>query len=263
MDLRNRVVALLVGIGVLLLSILLAELMTIPVFFIDPAAVPIDPDNATRLGVMLVITLNFIGLGAGAAVYLYKTDRGWDWLDLHRPGKWDIVWMVGGTIITFIALIIVSILAFSIDADPPEQSTIMIIREDTVLIIFMLLTVWILNAPAEELLFRNVIQKRLYSAFSGVASVIIASLLFAGIHVLTFVLVGTSLIDVLVPILGIFIGSIVMGYAYWRTKNLWVPIVIHGLFNSIQISLLLLARILDIEEGDMAASAFYLLSVIG
>lgn len=252
MSISNRVVAVLVGAGVLLLSVFLQELATLPAILYDPA-VAFDPEAASRLGIMLMLPLNFIGLAFGGLVYLKVTNRGWDWLDLRRPGKMDVIWMIGGTVLILGSLIVVGMIAQFLEPDPPEQVLLLWLQDDVVLILFMIAVVWLLNAPAEEFVFRNVIQKRLYADFSGIGAILITSLLFAGIHVLTFVIVGQSIIDITIPILGIFIGSVIMGYAYLRTENLYVPIVIHALYNSFQMVILLITVVYDIDEEAMAA----------
>lgn len=255
--LTNRLRAVLVGFGIILLGIVLQQFATLPVFLIDAAAI-LDPENASRLGVMVLLPLNFIGLAAAGVVYMVITGRGWEWIDLPRPGKWDFVWMIGGTILTIVALIFVGIAAQAAEAQPPEQALMVLISEDVVLLLFMIAVVWLLNAPAEEFLFRNVVQKRLYDAYSGIGAVLITSVLFALIHILTFILVGVRLFDVFFPIFGIFIGSVVMGFAYLRTENLWVPIVIHAAFNSIQLIITLIVLVYDIDP-ETAANALALL----
>lgn len=260
MELRSRGRAVLVGIGVLLLGVILQQFAIIPALVVDPA-IAFDPAEATRLGVMILLPLNFIALGVAGVIYMRLADRGWEWIDLYRPGKRDIAWMVGGTILVLIGLILIGILAQALEIEPPEQALTVLIGEDAVLILFMIATVWLLNAPMEEFLFRNVIQKRLYDAFSGISAVIITSILFGFIHVFTLVVVGEGAIDVFIPILGIFIGSLVMGYAYLRTENLWVPIVIHGLYNSFQLVILLLTLVYDLDE-EATTAAISLLGIL-
>lgn len=261
MDLRERAVAMLVAVGVLLLALVLQQLAVIPAILADPA-LAFDPGESSRLGIMLFLPLNFIGLGMAALIYVRLAGKGWDWIDLGRPGRWDALWMVGGVVITLIALVVIGVFAQALDAEPPEQALMQLIQEDAVLILYMIAMVWLLNAPAEELVFRNVMQKRLYTAFSGVTAVVLTSLLFGVIHVLTFVFVGEELLDVFFPILGIFVGSLVMGYAYLRTENLLVPIVIHSLYNTFQLAILLIVLLYDIDTEASASSLAVVITLL-
>lgn len=47
----------------------------------------------------------------------------------------------------------------------------------------------------------------------------------------------------------IFLLSLALGYAYERTGNLWVPVVMHLVFNSVQTAFFLLSRLLLSREG--------------
>ncbi len=40
----------------------------------------------------------------------------------------------------------------------------------------------------------------------------------------------------------IFILSMCLGYAYDRTKNLWVPMIIHASFNAVSVAMFLYLR---------------------
>ena len=82
----------------------------------------------------------------------------------------------------------------------------------------------ILPALGEELLFRGVIQKYLYSIFAKPQiSVWVTAFLFSAIH-LQF--------EGFIPrfLLGLFLG-----YLYYWTKNLWLPIVAHFLNNAMML----------------------------
>lgn len=84
-------------------------------------------------------------------------------------------------------------------------------------------------APIEELLFRGAIQGRLRRAFGPTGAIVGASALFASVHVLNFTgPVGGGLAFAA----GIGVVSLLWGYLYERTRNLLVPILVHGLYNA-------------------------------
>jgi len=81
----------------------------------------------------------------------------------------------------------------------------------------------------EELLFRGLIQRELTKTFGWKWGLISASLLFMVMH-----LSWRSM-----PELGFtFLGGLLLGYIYYRTKSLIAPIVIHGVGNVVLVSVM-------------------------
>lgn len=89
-------------------------------------------------------------------------------------------------------------------------------------------------APAlEELIFRNGIQKLLALRTGPLPAIAITSTIFAVLHVPAYGGFGTPLAGLFLPLGIIFTGSVVFGTLYWRTQNIVVAIVSHGLFNGV------------------------------
>jgi membrane protease YdiL (CAAX protease family) len=106
----------------------------------------------------------------------------------------------------------------------------------------------VLLAPAfEEILFRGYVQTALLGSLWRIftppesvephpkrwqrwLAIIIASVAFAGVHPQFWMMPP------------IFFLSICLGYAYERTGNLWVTIVIHAMFNAASTALFLTTR---------------------
>ncbi|SFF94424.1 hypothetical protein SAMN04488063_0877 [Halopelagius inordinatus] len=86
-------------------------------------------------------------------------------------------------------------------------------------------------APAEEAFFRGVVQGRLRRAFGPIASVGVASVLFAAVHVFNYVSFDRP-VELLVPLAAIFAVSLVLGGLYETTENLAVPVAVHGAYNA-------------------------------
>jgi hypothetical protein len=86
----------------------------------------------------------------------------------------------------------------------------------------------VLVAPAEEFLFRGVIQTRLRKAFGPVGAVAGASLLFGSLHLANYV--GTIGPVIAGALLIACVGA-VFGILYERTGNLVVPVVAHAVYN--------------------------------
>ncbi len=74
----------------------------------------------------------------------------------------------------------------------------------------------------EELLFRGLLQRDLTKVLGWKWGIILASLVFAVMH-----LTWRSVPELIF----VFLASLVLGYLYYRTKSLVMPIVVHGIGN--------------------------------
>ena len=81
----------------------------------------------------------------------------------------------------------------------------------------------------EELLFRGLLQIDLMKVFGVKGGLILASLMFAVMH-----LTWRS-----VPELGfVFVAGLILGFLYWKTKNLALPTIVHGANNVMLVAVL-------------------------
>ena len=112
-----------------------------------------------------------------------------------------------------------------------------------VVIAFMFLVV----GPAEEILFRGVIQSRLRERFSPVLGIVLASAIFAAAHVTA--LVGASPGAIANTIAILFVPSIGFGVLYEYTGNVVVPTLLHGFHNSMVVLLIYAAAVGGTEEA--------------
>lgn len=99
-----------------------------------------------------------------------------------------------------------------------------------------LLVVWVaaLGPFAEELAFRNGIQKLLTYRTGPVLAILLTSTAFASLHVPAYGGLASG-VGLLPPLVTIFAGSAIFGTLYWRTDNVAVPTIAHGLFNAVGI----------------------------
>lgn len=77
-------------------------------------------------------------------------------------------------------------------------------------------------APGEELFWRGFIQKRLSNKFTPIFSILVASILYASVHIYS----GSFLL-----VLAAFISGLVWGYLYLRKKSMPLVIVSHIIFD--------------------------------
>jgi membrane protease YdiL (CAAX protease family) len=84
--------------------------------------------------------------------------------------------------------------------------------------------------PAEELIYRGLVQKSLYSDFSTQQAIGITSLIFALIHFPAYFTSTTT--NASVTISTVFILSLILGAVYTYTDNIIIPSLSHGLYNA-------------------------------
>ncbi|MFB6112715.1 MAG: lysostaphin resistance A-like protein [Halodesulfurarchaeum sp.] len=180
-----------------------------------------------------VVLLVAGALGLAAAAMIYVRTRGlalFDYVGFDVPSLRDLLWAfagyVGALSLVFFAGVILTILQIS--PDTANQAAVAGGKNPTLLLWLVPLS-FLVIAPGEELLFRGVVQGRLREAFRPRIAIPATAGLFAVIHY--FSLTGGSGAR-FIAISILFFPSLVFGLAYERTRNLLVPILIHGAYNS-------------------------------
>lgn len=224
---RSGATAFLAVIGVvgLLVTYLWTTVIAVPAYVVAGEV------TSTQLMVISQLGMAF-GMGTVAAVYIWWTDRDLAFVDLRVPSLRDVGWVVGGCLALFGALIAISILMTLTGVESASHGTTERAAENPEILLVLIPASILVIGPFEELLYRNVVQKSLYETFSRYGAVLVASVIFAGVHVLAY---GTAGPGAVLASLGLIFGlSLVLGTVYERTNNLLVPALIHGLYNAIQ-----------------------------
>lgn len=175
-----------------------------------------------------------------SVLYLQFTDYGTSFFDFKYPSIGEVGLGLGGAGILYIASrgIAATFKQFGItgsqhaivelakgkDAVPPEFFLLLVPM--SILII----------GPFEELIYRNIVQKSLYPAFGKKYGLVVASILFAGIHFPAY-LTGTPQ-AALVTLTSVLALAGILGGLYAYTENLVVPAIAHGFYNGLLFVLL-------------------------
>ena len=186
----------------------------------------------------MVLTYLSFALGLGSVAFGYLRFRGYDlsYIDLEVPTIRTVLWTVGGLIVLFGILVGGSWLMNVAGVEAAGHGTVEEAEQNPELLVVIVPAMILIVGPFEELLYRNVIQKSLYETFSRYGAVVVASVVFAFVHVLAYATAGPG--QVLASLAMIFGLSLVLGMIYERTENLLVPALIHGVFNAVQFSML-------------------------
>lgn len=114
--------------------------------------------------------------------------------------------------------------------------------DSPLLLLANLLLISVLPGIGEELIFRGILQKELTGLFRNpIAGIWVAAFIFSAIH-LQF--------EGFLPRMAL---GAVLGYLYYWTKNLWIPIIVHAFNNGLQV-ILIYAMDLDISTFDESGS---------
>ena len=247
---RRSVTAVLAGVGVTVLALLLMMVVSIPAIFIDPTLL-VSLADATVFGRTLAIALQFVGMALAGLLYIWATGRGWGWIDLRVPNRRDLVWMGIGVALIIGYYIGASIIIQLLNVPAADSDVVAVLGDDVMMVLMMLILVAFFNAPAEEFLFRNVIQKRFAEVFSDWGAIVAASILFTLIHVPMFVPQAAELAATVTSLVILFGGSVIFGYTYVRSGNLLVPIVVHAAMNGFVLLIYLAALLAGVNPGQM------------
>ncbi len=250
----SRFIAVLIGVGLAITSIIAQQILPLPAALLD-TAVLFAPAEASAPAIFALLALNFVAMALVGAAYLALTGRGWAYVDLEWPTLRGWGYVVGGIFASIGFIIVVQLVVVFLELPSTSNQIMEYIGGDPNMVLLLIVIVFFFNAPAEEFLFRNVIQKRLYDAFSRAGAVIIASAIFAIVHLPAFALTAELVLApveaITVSLVIVFGGSIIFGALYARTENLVVPIAAHAAINAFQFALLYI--VLRWGDEDMEA----------
>lgn len=217
---KARAVGVAIGLLVagLVVSIVFGVVFTVPLVLFGGNL----SGSVTFLAFAAVGQLAFLAVGG---VYVRRTGG----VTVRWPTRRDLAYVGGGLLAAFALVLGISIAAAAAGVAPGGSVfDDPIARDPTVALGLAALSI-VLVAPAEELLFRGAIQGRLRRAFGPTGAILGASLIFGAIHFVNFT---GSVVGAVVGAGVVTVGGAVFGVVYERTRNLVVPILAHGAYNT-------------------------------
>lgn len=192
--------------------------------------------------VLSLVALQGIAFPVSGYAYLRWRGHTLEFIPIDVPSIREIGVILGSWIGALVLVSGASVLVTVLGGEAAENEAGRTALENPEFIPYLIPLVFLLNGPGEELLFRGVIQGTLRERFSGPAAVVLASLMFAPLHIIA--LTG-SLQAALTTIAILFVPSLVFGAAYEVTDNFVVPSLIHGLYNATLFGLVYIASTTD------------------
>lgn len=182
--------------------------------------------QSAPLAVNVAVTVaQFVGflLVVGGYVAL-RDDR--DLIKWRVPTVGDVAWMAGGFAILVVAAGTAAAVASALGAETAQNQVIEMGQQNPEYFLYMIPVTLLFVGPAEELVFRGVVQGLFRRAWGVVPAVVVTSLVFGVVHVAALSGSGKLTYIGVVAVLGLVLGGV-----YERTDNIVVPIVIHGVWN--------------------------------
>jgi len=237
---RARAVGIAVSIAILGVVLLVAVTAAVGSVAIG---IGLSTGVALVLGTALGQYLGFAGL---ALTYLRRRGFSWDqirrYLGVRRPTGRELGLVVLGQLSIFAILVVLGGLIQLVGLEGADnegaEAAARAAQTEPLIFVAIVVGMFLVVGPCEELLFRGGMQGRLRERFPAAAAIVMTSAVFAPVHVIA--LAGSSAVAILVTVTVLFVTSLVLGAVYEYTGNLLVPILLHGLHNSLVFSIMLL-----------------------
>lgn len=182
--------------------------------------------------VLLVIVSQGVGLGGVSILYARKYGKTKPFFAFETDNLVrDAGVMIGLAFLMLIAGAIGTLISTTLGVETAENTVQTTLESDVRNVYaFILLSIFVIG-PMEELFYRGTVQKHFTSVFSDIQAVVLAALVFSLVHIPSLIGDGPASF---VPYLAVlFVGGLAFGYAYYRTQNLAVPMIGHGLYNAL------------------------------
>ncbi|WP_227355950.1 CPBP family intramembrane glutamic endopeptidase [Haladaptatus salinisoli] len=226
-DLYNQFRA--VGVGLLLAlgAYFIGQIVVLVIAIVFMAAgINIRSQPALLLGVSVVM-LQGVTFGGVALAYLSYKDLGLQFIRARIPSLRDIGLTIGGFGALLGALWSLSMVISALGLQSAQNAIVDVASRNPVVFLLLIPLSFLLIGPGEELLYRGLIQGILREAFNPARAIVLASALFAVVHV--FSLQGQGK---LVYLGVVFVLALILGGLYEYTDNLVVPALVHGGYNA-------------------------------
>lgn len=171
-------------------------------------------------------------------LFLYLSGRGVAYFDVRPLTRRGVGYAVAGVLIRLVAEVGIGIAnsLFGLTTSGSD-SVALILSGGTATIAAGFLLIVFFAVPAEELFYRNIIQKRLEEGFPSSVAVVLAATSFALSHVPTYY--DSNPILMASPFASNLVGGLVYGSIYSRTRSIVPAVLAHALYNTIGIGLAL------------------------
>lgn len=203
-------------------------IVTIAAALLGAFGIDVTARPSLRL-VMTTILLQGVTFGGLSILYLRFRNLDFEFVSLSIPDRRDVAVTIGGVGTLLGLLIVSSRVISSLGLESAENQVVTVGQQNPTAFLILIPLSFLLVGPGEELLYRGLVQGTLRETLHPTRAIVLASALFASIHL--FSLSGEGK---LVYVGIAFVLALVLGATYEYTDNLVVPTLIHGAYNAIQ-----------------------------
>lgn len=201
----------------------------------------ITGDVPAQVDLLLSNVSLIVGTGSVMWLYFRYSDKDIDFLDLETPSPKSIGIAVLGTVTLLVAATGLEQVFRLFDITAAEHQIYELATAESgglspEFLLLMVPIAILVIGPTEELVYRGIIQKSLYSKFSTRQAIVLTSLIFALVHFPAY-LTGTAA-NATITVSTVFVLSLVLGKIYAHTENIVIPSLSHGLYNAALFGLL-------------------------
>lgn len=177
---------------------------------------------------------------------------------LAVPSLKGVVLAALGLVAALVVSLSASIAATLFELQPAQNATTSQASSDPTSLLLLIPFMILVVGPAEELLFRGIVQRRIRERTSAPVAIVLGGALFASVHFIALVgdlsAIATTIGILLLP-------SLVFGALYEYGKNVVVNALVHGFYNSVLL-LLSYAALRFAPEGAQPEGGAALLDVL-
>lgn len=204
-------------------------------------ATTVTSEPLTTPEFFLRTALPFTGFVIGGLIYVAVSNHSIDsYIDIDGVMSRDsIIKGVGFGVVCSVIFLLFSSIATFLNIPVVDVGDELGINGELNRVVAFVFIVFLFNAPAEEFLYRNIIQKRLTASYRDSIGIVIATLIFMSVHIPTYLVAGDlsthGVSGMVFPLLIITLLGGVLGWVYYQTEDLWVPIITHAVYNVSQL----------------------------
>ena len=173
--------------------------------------------------------LQFLGFGVAIVGYLALTDE-WDLIPVRLPSLRGVGLIVVGVVALVGAQLAIARVLTATGVQVAQNQVVATGQQDPRYFLYMIPVTILLVGPFEELVFRGGVQGVLRRTWGPSVAIVLASVLFGLVHWVA--LIGGSGSSIAYVTVAATLG-LVLGSLYERSRNLLVPAVVHGLYNTV------------------------------
>jgi membrane protease YdiL (CAAX protease family) len=214
---RTRARAIAIGLGLVIAALVIGTVLSIG---------PILAGGTSLVALTAVFVLSEAGYAIAGWVYVHQWFS--EGVPIEIPTRQQFGWVIASTLVMLGIATGIGVISSRTGIQIGRADQELLTGNPTMVLVLAVLS-FVLIAPAEEYLFRGVIQRRLTRSMRTSAAIGVASLLFVIPHAIGYLGgIGGILLLSLAP----FSLAVILGALYEKCNNLSVPILAHGFYNA-------------------------------